>query len=127
MAVTYRYVAAGVEPCRLHAVEPQAGWPEQLASDLKTCPGLRLSQWAESQGLAPETVSRSFKRVFGVSPQRFRLEYRARQAWLRCVAGTGSLTAIAHELGFADLAHMSRSVAALTGRSPRDWRRGDRP
>jgi AraC-like DNA-binding protein len=111
-------LAAGL----LQARPADESWPERLAGALKAGQVTRLAQWAEEEGLAPETVSRQFGRVYGVSPQRFRLEYRARQAWLACMGGAPSLTALAHDLGFADLAHMSRSVAALTGRTPSAWR-----
>jgi AraC-like DNA-binding protein len=32
------------------------------------------------------------------------------------------LTGLAYDHGFADLAHMTRSVSALTGRPPSAWR-----
>jgi AraC-like DNA-binding protein len=34
-----------------------------------------------------------------------------------------SVTQVAYELGYSDPAHFSRAFAALTGESPRDWRR----
>lgn len=123
--VVERDVQAAVEELAaglLQAPPAADSWPERLARGLKSGQVAQLAPWAEEEGLAPETVSRQFGRVFGVSPQRFRLEYRARQAWLACMAGAASLTALAHELGFADLAHMSRSVAALTGHPPSAWR-----
>ena len=111
--------ALGVE--LLQARPADDSWPERLARGLRAGHVIRMAQWAEEEGLAPETVSRQFGRLFGVSPQRYRLECRARRAWLACTGGAAHLTALAHELGFADLAHMSRSVVALTGRTPSAW------
>ena len=116
--------AATVLRDSLHAVVPRDRyWVDELADALRSDPALRLAHWAESRGLRPDTVSNIFRREFGVSPKRFRLECRARLAWrevMRCA--TTSLTDVAHKLAFSDLAHLSRSVHALTGRSPRDWR-----
>jgi AraC-like DNA-binding protein len=97
-------------------------WTERLACALADEPSLSLRTWAIGAGLAPETVSRGFRRAFGVSPKLFRLEVRTRRAWSLVVRSRRQLTSIAHELEFADLAHMSRSIAALTGRSPSAWR-----
>ncbi len=106
-------------PLRCAADRP---WPEQLADRLAETGGLSLAQWAEEHGLAPETVSRGFRRAFGVSPTRFRLELRTRRAWLAIVNGDERLSDIAHDHGFADLAHMSRNVSAFTGQAPGAWR-----
>jgi AraC-like DNA-binding protein len=100
----------------------EQGWPERLADDLGQLTSFRMDHWAEANGLTPETVSRAFRRHFGVSPQRFRLETRSRNAWRRVLRDPSSLTTIAHEVGFADLAHMTRGIADLTGFPPSVWR-----
>ena len=97
-------------------------WSERLAADLTVDPGLSLDSWSEKAQLAPATVSRGFRRAFGTSPKLFRLETRTRRAWHEIVASSRPLTAIAHEFGFADLAHLSRSVRAFTGNTPSAWR-----
>jgi AraC-like DNA-binding protein len=97
-------------------------WSEMLARALSESPELCLQGWAERAGLAPSTVSRGFHRRFGVTPRMFRLEVRARRAWAALTRSTASLTSIAHEFGFADLPHMSRSIASFTGSAPSWWR-----
>lgn len=97
-------------------------WTDRLASELTTDPSLCLTAWAERERLAPETLSRGFGEAFGVSPKLFRLEVRTRRAWRALMRSDRSLTAIAHEQGFADLAHMSRSVCEFTGFPPSRWR-----
>lgn len=98
-------------------------WPDELACELGrgTCAG--LGAWARARGLSPEHLSRGFRKAFGVSPQRFRLEARARAAWRDLRQDSAPLAAVAFDRGFADQAHMSRAVVLVTGQSPRAWRR----
>ncbi|MDQ0464220.1 AraC-like DNA-binding protein [Caulobacter ginsengisoli] len=95
-----------------------ADWPDRLA-DL---PSGSLSDWARREGLAAATVSRGFRQVFGVSPSRYRAEARARAAWRGALTRDLPLADLAQALGFADQAHMTRAVTALTGRPPGVWR-----
>jgi len=113
-----RALAAGLQPA--HSASHH--WTEILASDLQTTTCLSLRRWARSFGMRPEALSRGFHREFGVSPKQYRLEARARNAWREVLKSPQSLTTIAYELGFADLAHLSRSVRWLTGCSPSAWR-----
>lgn len=97
-------------------------WPDELAAKLKQCPSLMLFEWGEDNGLAPWTISRGFSQVFGVSPEAFRARLRAQRA-LKAIQETQlPLAVIAAELGFADQAHMTRSVNQLTGIAPQAWR-----
>jgi AraC-like DNA-binding protein len=97
-------------------------WTERLAHALRVQDSTRLDMWADSERLAPETVSRGFRRAFGVTPKVFRIESRARRAWNLLLDSSSPLTEIAHQLGFADLAHLSRAIGALTGAPPSYWR-----
>jgi AraC-like DNA-binding protein len=97
-------------------------WPDLLARDLLADPACPLAGWAHRHGFAAETLSRGFGRVFAVSPAAFRLEARTRRAFARIVGTDEPLTAIAADTGFADSAHMSRAIRALTGFPPRHWR-----
>lgn len=99
-----------------------ADWPDELAARLMQSPSLKLSEWGEENGLAPWTVSRGFAQVFGISPEVFRARARARQALKSILDPQRSLAIIAAELGFADQAHMTRSIKQLTGAAPRAWR-----
>jgi AraC-like DNA-binding protein len=93
-------------------------WPDLLASALRDDPALSLTLWADAHRLDPASVSRGFARAYGVSPKRFRLEARTRRAVLALPGWTGTLAAFAADHGFADQAHFTRSVVALTGRPP---------
>jgi AraC-like DNA-binding protein len=104
--------------------QPPCDWPDLLANHLRGQYPSSLSDWADRVGLAPETLSRGFGKLYGVSPARYRLEYRARFAWEKIVRTTRALADIALECGFADQSHMSRAVRAVTGESPLAWRVG---
>lgn len=101
-----------------------ADWPDLLATALRDDSRICLGAWARQAGIAPASVSRGFRQAFGVSPVRYRSEARARQAWRRLPDAT-SLAELAVETGFADQAHMTRAIVALTGAPPGRWRRSN--
>ncbi|WP_411341118.1 helix-turn-helix domain-containing protein [Sphingopyxis sp. J-6] len=96
----------------------QRDWPDLLAAALADDPDIALAGWADGVGLDPASVSRGFMRAYGVTPKRFRLEARTRRALLALAGWRGSLAALAADQGFADQAHLARSVAAMTGMPP---------
>ncbi|HEY9553440.1 MAG TPA: AraC family transcriptional regulator [Allosphingosinicella sp.] len=110
----------------LEAFEPVEGAmddvPDRLAAALTGEAAPAIAQWAERHGWARETASRHFSMIYGVAPARYRGEARARRAWRLIVGGEAALADVAAEAGYADQAHMSRAVKALTGHSPGQWR-----
>jgi AraC-like DNA-binding protein len=100
-------------------------WPDLLVTDLLSDPDCRLEIWARKHGLAAETISRGFGKVFGVTPAAFRVEVRARCALALITGSDEPLACIAAATGFADQAHMSRATRALTGSPPSWWRRSN--
>jgi len=105
---------------------PRRDWPDDLAAGIVDGDVARLATWAEETGVARETVARGFHAAYGVSPRQFRAELRARDAWLEVVRTRHPLAAIAAATGFADQAHMTRAIRALTGAPPGAWRRDRR-
>lgn len=98
--------------------ERLADWPDLLALALEADPALSIAHWCDSIGINPASASRGFARAYGVSPKRYRLEARTRRA-LRSLPGwTGGIAALAAEHGFADQAHLTRSIAGITGTPP---------
>lgn len=91
-----------------------------LAKALSEAPP--ASAWSGQWDVVRQTVWRRFTAAYGVGPARYRVEARARRAWSRLVVGREALSAIAAAEGFADQAHMTRDVRALTGRTPGEWR-----
>jgi AraC-like DNA-binding protein len=100
----------------------KADWPDALASMLSIQP-LSISAWADTMGMAPATISRGFMAAYGVSPSRYRQEAQTIRALQSLVNGSCSSADIAFECGFSDQAHLCRSVKAITGRTPSQWRR----
>ncbi|MEE2565141.1 helix-turn-helix domain-containing protein [Hyphobacterium marinum] len=98
-------------------------WPDLLLAAMDAEPDLRFDRWAEATGLRPETVSRGFASVYGITPARLRLERRAKAAWRAIVSTRDPLSAIALDTGFADQPHMSRAVREVTGHTPGAWRK----
>ena len=98
-------------------------WPDLLAEALAQDSCLAIGEWARTIGLAQQTVSRGFFAAYGVAPEVFRAESRARAAWLRVTRGSDCLCQIAAESGFADQAHMTRWIRRITGAPPGAWRK----
>lgn len=97
-------------------------WPDRLALALGEDPALRLEAWAETAGLRSETLSRGFRRAYGVTPMAFRARARVLRS-LGMIGAGEALSEVAAACGFADQAHLSRSFRALTGQAPGRWRR----
>ncbi len=112
-----------LQKCAAKSPRVRNDWPDLLATDLVTDVGVSLGDWAHDHQLAPETVSRGFSLAYGVSPEVFKAESRARSAWLRIADGNDELSAIAVDTGFADQAHMTRWIRRTTGAPPGYWRR----
>ena len=93
-------------------------WPDLLAASLAAEPDCSLAEWAETMGIAPQSLSRGFRRAYGTSPKRYRLELRAIRALRRLPGWQGSIAMLAAETGFADQAHLTRVIVALTGQTP---------
>jgi len=111
-------LARGIRPVEA----AQAHWSHALAKELVSETSTSLREWSDRAGVRPEALSRGFRRHFGVSPKLYRLEARSRRAWRKVVRSSEPLTSIAYDCGFADLAHLSRSIRALTGAPPSAWR-----
>jgi AraC-like DNA-binding protein len=106
-----------------HDFEPK---PEDLVTvegaSLIVEHGLHLDAWASDHGLAAETLSRGFSKLFGLTPANFRAEARTLRAFDRIISSTTSLCEISALARFADQSHMSRAIKTLTGVSPGHWR-----
>ncbi|HMI40605.1 MAG TPA: AraC family transcriptional regulator [Sphingomicrobium sp.] len=108
-------IVSGMDEC--------ADWPDLLAIALRADEVASLAEWAFGAGIAPTSLSRGFRLAYGVSPQRYRAEFRARRVVAALMTAPCSLAAIAADAGFADQPHMTREVARLAGQAPGRLRR----
>lgn len=98
-------------------------WPEELAAALRSDPSTSLERWAQFANLHPGSLSRGFAQVFGTTPAAYRRAQRTQRAIDALVHSDVPLGQLAFDCGFADQAHMTRSVALLAGDSPAALRR----
>lgn len=116
--------AQGLLLAEFVAASPAANDPaDRLAKALTADPSLAIGEWASSNGYSRAWLARRFRRFYGVSSAVYRSEARSRTAWRVIIGGRDPLARIALDCGFADQAHMTRSIGRLTGRSPRGWRK----
>jgi AraC-like DNA-binding protein len=92
---------------------------ELLAAD----PGCSsLTGIADRVGCSPHHLSRVFHRETGMTLTRYRNRLRLLRALDALEAGEKDLSALAARLGFADHAHLSRTVTNECGHAPRELR-----
>lgn len=78
---------------------------------------------ARALGVSPYRLSREFQALVGVPLTRYRNRLRVGQVLDRLEAGAESLADVSAELGFADQAHLTRTVRAHLGHTPGQLRR----
>jgi AraC-like DNA-binding protein len=89
---------------------------------LVAAPATSVEAMGRQLGVSARHLSRIFREHTGETISRCRNEIQVRQALDAIASGAPSLTRLAADLGFADHAHLSRTVRRLTGRSPSDHR-----
>lgn len=96
-------------------------WPELLAKAIRDDPDKAIGHWCEQLKLAPATVSRGFKRAFGVTVKQYRAVIKARRAFLDLRKEHAILSELAYTWGFSDQSHLTRAIRSLTGQTPTYW------
>lgn len=81
-------------------------------------PSLGAIELARRVSCSPHHLSRVFSRVTGSGISTYRNRVRVSRALERIGQGERNLAALAHELGFADHAHLTRTVRVVTGHTP---------
>lgn len=85
---------------------------------IASCDPGGLFPLADLLGVSPYRLSRAFPRELGVSLTRYRNRLRVGRALDRLEAGERELARLAADLGFADQAHLTRTVREHAGKTP---------
>ncbi len=96
---------------------------DQARAAMHADPGIGLIELAAHLACSPHHLSRVFTQLTGSTISHYRNRLRVSLALDRIAQGEGNLTRIACELGFADHAHLTRTVRAFTGCPPTCCRR----
>lgn len=122
-------------PAATRGGPPGAAVPAAAPADRRTVEAAReavttghpaaagLLPLARLLGVSPYRLSRTFQRQVGVPLTRFRNRVRVAEALDRLEQGEPSLARLAADLGFADQAHLTRTVRAHLGHTPAGLRR----
>jgi AraC-like DNA-binding protein len=86
-------------------------------------PGASLHELAHQQSVSPHHLSRVFHACTGKTVSAYRNQLRVREALERLAEGERSLTGLASDLGFADHAHLTRTMQREAGAVPSVLRR----
>jgi AraC-like DNA-binding protein len=90
----------------------------QAKAALAADPRLGLIALGRMAGCSPHHLSRVFSQLTGASVSQYRNRLRVSLALDRLAQGERDLAALACDLGFADHAHLTRTVRAATGGTP---------
>ncbi|MFW5844826.1 MAG: AraC family transcriptional regulator [Planctomycetota bacterium] len=81
-----------------------------------------IASLAADCDLHPDTFTRRYRRRYGETPAAVLRRCRMEQACTWLARGGRSITAIAEDLGYADVFAFSKSFKSVLGCSPRQWR-----
>lgn len=77
----------------------------------------RVERLARDEGLTVRAVQRLFREHVGASPKWVLRRFRLQEAATRAQRREGTLTELAHHLGYADQAHLARDFKNATGKT----------
>jgi AraC-like DNA-binding protein len=94
----------------------------QAKAALAADPRLGLVALGRVTGCSPHHLSRVFTQLTGLTVSQYRNRLRVSLALERVAEGECDLARLAGDLGFADHAHLTRTIRAATGRTPSSLR-----
>ncbi len=99
-------------------------WPQVMAArrfiETSYARRLTLEQIAEHAGLSASYLTMLFRRHLGMAPIAYLIDYRLRQSRLLLAQGQ-SVSAVAHQTGFASLHYFSRLFKQHFGAAPTEF------
>lgn len=109
-------------PGRVASGTPPRAARKRLADSARAAlhadPSLTLTGLASLAGCSPHHLSRVFAEVNEATVTAYRNQLRVRMALARLAGGERDLAGLAAFLGFADHAHLTRTIRAHTGSTP---------
>ena len=118
IAVATRQPAEPTSPAdRVLAAAAREAIIEGVSESVGLCPLARLLE------VSPFRLSRTFSQQMGVSLTRYRNRVRVSRAMDQLAQGERSLADLAARLGFADQAHLTRTIREHLGHAPGTLRR----
>jgi AraC-like DNA-binding protein len=84
---------------------------------------LTLARMARTAGLSPYHFLRTFEQVTGLTPHRYVVRARLREAAMRLAAEPDKVLDIALDCGFGDVSNFNRAFRTEFGVNPRAYRR----
>lgn len=108
------------EPAYTGCSEHQSGTALRHA-EIENC--VSFKRLAASLNLEPHTLTRRFRKMFGMSPTEYRREARLRRALASLAFTEQALAEIAINCGYADQSHFTRAIKSATQLSPSAFRR----
>ena len=103
-------------PSRQHELSVRV--KQRLMTDLSQSPS--LGDLAEEFGCARETLIRTFKESYGITPKSFVSNARVEKAKLLLRSGS-SIVDVASDMGFADQSQFHRAFVNYTASTPRQY------
>jgi AraC-like DNA-binding protein len=87
---------------------------------------LSLSALARQVGMSKHRLSHRFRDVLGITFREYLLKVRLERAKALLAAGHVSITEVAHDVGFGDLARFDKVFKRYTGFTPSAYRSSNR-
>jgi AraC family transcriptional regulator len=102
-------------------------WLTEAEELLRTGERIRLSELAETVGVHPIHLARTFRARHGVSVGEYGRRVRIEWAAAELARGEASLATVATEAGFADQSHFTRLFKRYVGTTPARFRAAQAP
>jgi AraC-like DNA-binding protein len=102
------------------APDPALDLVSAVVTDMLSCPpDATIGTLAAAHGVSARSLQRAFQRLVGVSPKWVLQRYRLHEAAERIATGEAqSLTSLALDLGYFDVAHFTRQFTSAMGQPP---------
>jgi AraC-like DNA-binding protein len=98
-------------------------WLKRVREAAAEAPDFSIAEAAREAGVHRVHLSRAFARAYGLPLSVYRQRTRLARAVTNTLRSPDGLADVALEAGYADQAHMTRSLRAATGTTPRGLRR----